>query len=66
MQTYKIVLNSIAQVGAVLEVSAETQKEAETKALSFIGSIEWEVLEFDASETFIVSIENKDDPINFV
>jgi hypothetical protein len=66
MQTYKVVLNSVAQVGAVLEVGAESQKEAETKALDFINSIDWEVVDVDSSETFIVSIENKDDPINFV
>jgi hypothetical protein len=65
MTKYDVVLSSVGQLSAQIEVEAESQKDAEIKALDFIKYTEWCVEDIEPDETFIVSITNKEDPINY-
>jgi hypothetical protein len=63
---YKIHLSSVGKLITTLEVMAPSQKEAEDKAFSSLPFIEWTVEDIEPDETFIVSVENMDDPLNYI
>lgn len=65
MTKYDVVLSSVGQLSAQIEVEADSQKDAEIKALDFVKYTEWVVEDIEPDETFIVSITNKEDPINY-
>ena len=66
MYKYNITLNSIGQLSTSVEVQANSQEEAQEKALSSISFLEWEVVDIEPSQTYVVSVENKEDPALFV
>ena len=66
MYKYNITLNSIGQLSTTVEVQANSQEEAQEKALSSISFLEWEVVDIEPSQTYVVSVENKEDPALFV
>ena len=66
MYKYNVTLNSIGQLSTNVEVQANSQEEAQEKALSSISFLEWEVVDIEPSQTYVVSVENKEDPALFV
>ncbi len=66
MPKYKIDLSSVGRLRTTVEVMAPSQKEAEDKALQSLHFIEWTVEDIEPDETFIISVENTDDPLNFI
>ena len=66
MYKFKITLNSIGQLTCDVEVQAESQEEAQDKALKSIPFLEWEVVDIEPAETYVVSVDNTEDPALFV
>jgi len=66
MYKYNITLNTIGQLSTTVEVQATSQEEAQDKALSSISFLEWNVVDIEPSQTYVVSVENKEDPALFV
>ena len=66
MYKYNITLNTIGPLSTTVEVQATSQEEAQDKALSSISFLEWNVVDIEPSQTYVVSVENKEDPALFV
>ena len=66
MYKFRVTLNSVGTLTASVDIQAETQDEAEEKALKSLSFLEWTVIDIDPEETFVSVTENLESPELFV
>lgn len=62
---YMVNLCSVGPLSASVEIEAASQQEAQEQALASIKYLEWKAEDIELDETFVVSISNREDPLDY-
>lgn len=62
---YMVNLCSVGPLSASVEIEAPSQEEAQQQALASIKYLEWKAEDIELDETFVVSISNREDPLDY-